>query len=60
MVLTMIQTGHNDLEDKRNDEALDEIDDSKALEGKHNDEEVNDMDDDNELKGKDVDDDLET
>ena len=55
----MVQTKHNDLEDKHNDEDLDEIDDNKDLEGKDNDEDLNDTDDDNELKGKDVDDDLE-
>ena len=59
MILTMIQTGRKDLEDKHNDEDLGEIDDNKDLEGKDNDEDLNDTDDDNELKGKDVDEDLE-
>ena len=59
MLLTMIQTGHNDLEDNHNDEDLDEIDDNKDLEGKDNDDDLNDKDDDNELKGQDIDEDLE-
>ena len=59
MILTMIQTGHKDLEDKRNDEDLAEFDDNKDMEGKDNGEDVNDTDDDNELKGQDIDEDLE-
>ena len=59
MIVTMIQTGHKDLEDQKIDEDLEEIDDNKDLEGKDNDDDLNDKDDDNELKGQDIDEDLE-
>ena len=67
MIVTMIQTGHNELEEIDDtdrsqgsiDENLEEIDDNKDLEGKDNDDDLNDKDDDNELKGQDIDEDLE-
>ena len=67
MIVTMIQTGHKELEEIDDtdrsqdsiDENLEEIDDNKNLEGEDKDDDLNDKDDDNKLKGQDIDEDLE-